>query len=144
MRILKTKYRRKKIKNHHDKPTAVDRITSSSWKRSESRGGEMFYSPNYPEPYASEYCRQFDDAKSFVDFLEFMEKQMKKRWCIDFGIIYSKRQHLCQEFEEVLDGTFWYSFGKNSQIAANPQYDYYWGKPRAIWGEWWIDLFSEP
>lgn len=48
-------------------------------KKNESRDCEMFYLLNYPEPYASEYCRQFDDAKIFfVDFIEFMEKQMRK------------------------------------------------------------------
>ena len=33
---------------------------------------------------------------------------------------------LCQEFEEVLDGTSLSSFEKFPQIVANPQYDCYW------------------
>lgn len=27
-----------------------------------------------PEPYASIYCKQFDDAKQFADFLEYVSK----------------------------------------------------------------------
>lgn len=29
------------------------------------------------EPYASIYCKQFDDAKQLADFLEYVAKQMK-------------------------------------------------------------------
>lgn len=31
-----------------------------------------------PEPYASSHCKQFDDAKKFADFLEYVAKQMGK------------------------------------------------------------------
>ena len=31
-----------------------------------------------PEPYASIYCKQFDDAKQFADFLEYVSKQMRR------------------------------------------------------------------
>ena len=31
-----------------------------------------------PEPYASMYCQQFDDAKTFADFLEMMAKRMNR------------------------------------------------------------------
>lgn len=37
----------------------------------------MFIHQNVPEPYASIYCKQFDDAKSVADFLEYMNKLMK-------------------------------------------------------------------
>ena len=47
-------------------------------KEAKAEAVRYFIRQSYPEPYASEYCRQFDDAKSLVDFLEFMEKQMRK------------------------------------------------------------------
>lgn len=47
-------------------------------KEAKAEAVRCFIRQNYPEPYASEYCRQFDDAKSFIDFLEFMEKQIRK------------------------------------------------------------------
>lgn len=31
-----------------------------------------------PEPYASMYIKQFEDFKSFVDYLEFVAKQMRR------------------------------------------------------------------
>ena len=31
-----------------------------------------------PEPYASIYCKQFDDAKQLADFLEYVAKQMRR------------------------------------------------------------------
>lgn len=31
-----------------------------------------------PEPYASSYCKQFDDAKQLADFLEYVAKQLRK------------------------------------------------------------------
>ena len=31
----------------------------------------------FTEPYASMYCKQFDDAKNLADFLEAMAKRMK-------------------------------------------------------------------
>lgn len=31
----------------------------------------------FPEPYASMYCKQFDDAKTLADFLEEMAKRMR-------------------------------------------------------------------
>ena len=34
----------------------------------------MFIHQNVPEPYASIYCKQFDDAKNVADFLEYMDK----------------------------------------------------------------------
>ena len=35
---------------------------------------KMFIHQNVPEPYDSIYCKQFDDAKSVADFLEYMNK----------------------------------------------------------------------
>ena len=32
----------------------------------------------FPEPYASMYCNQFDDAKNLADFLERMAKLMRQ------------------------------------------------------------------
>lgn len=32
----------------------------------------------FPEPYASIYCQQFDDAAILADFLEYMAKEMRK------------------------------------------------------------------
>ena len=31
----------------------------------------------FPKPYASMYCKQFDDAKILADFLEKMAKRMR-------------------------------------------------------------------
>ena len=31
----------------------------------------------FPEPYASMYCQQFDDAKTLADFLEEMAKRIR-------------------------------------------------------------------
>lgn len=31
-----------------------------------------------PEPYASIYCKQFDDAKQLADFLEYVAKHMRR------------------------------------------------------------------
>ena len=38
---------------------------------------EVFFHQNVPEPYASIYCQQFDEAKSMADFLEVMAKRMR-------------------------------------------------------------------
>lgn len=32
----------------------------------------------FPEPYASIYCKQFDDFKNVADFLEFAAKLMRR------------------------------------------------------------------
>lgn len=32
----------------------------------------------FPEPYASMYCKQFDNFKNVADFLEFAAKLMKR------------------------------------------------------------------
>lgn len=33
----------------------------------------------FPEPYASMYCKQFDDFKNVADFLEFAAKLMRRQ-----------------------------------------------------------------
>ena len=33
----------------------------------------------FPEPYASIYCKQFDDFKNVADFLEFAAKLMRRQ-----------------------------------------------------------------
>lgn len=39
----------------------------------------MFIHQNVPEPYASIYCKQFDDAKNVADFMEYMDKLTRGR-----------------------------------------------------------------
>lgn len=46
-------------------------------KKAKSEVVKLFIHQNVPEPYASIYCQQFDEAKSMADFLEVMAKRMR-------------------------------------------------------------------
>ena len=58
--------------------------TSHDGSDEEDNGGMSSYAtclPNgesSPEPYASIYCQQFDDAKNLADFLEMIVKRMRQ------------------------------------------------------------------